>query len=468
MRMRKIAIMFAACLAVLSVYAQSVSPKFEPGEVEATVVYHHPGEAFFFAQTADGTSWRIEAANLKDATNVKERMRVIAHGEILQNAAVPQMRNAKVEIQGTGFAVPPPIKMTPEELHAIGSDDTEWRRSWYGKIVTTSGVVRDINRRATYTQLVIGPESAPVMVSLPIDRAKPLPAKLETGVGISVTGVGVYRIVKDDSGNWTPVHDIEVRLRGKEGLEFVTPPPFWTPGRMLAAFGAFALAMFAALGLIQHRRVRERIAAEATTRERLRLSHDLHDNLQQLLASCSFSLAATTMAVQDGASREEVLSGLNDVELSLQRTQAGLRAALWSISEEAEGPSRISDLMRYAAGRLAHWENAVELSFAGKEPSIGNKHAGSLLMILQEAVGNAMRRGGADKVRVAFLFGDNEITMTVADNGRGFDTAVLDSPAKCVGMGIRGMKQRAASLGGEFTIDSTPGKGTTITVKLPI
>lgn len=460
-------IFFSAILAFTSAFAQVVAPEYAPGEVEADVVFHFPGEAFCFALADDGAAWRIEAANIKALTSVKEHMRIIARGEILQNGITPQMYNAEVEVVATDVDIPPPLEMTPKKLYAIGPGDTAWKRSWYGRIVTTRGVVRDINRRSTYAQLLIGPESYPVMVSLPIRRDVPLPDGLETGVEVRVTGVGVYRVMREMSGAWTPVHDIEVRLRGKEWLEIVTPLPFWTKGRILVAFGIFAIIMFSLLWVEQRGRVRERIATEAVHRERLRLSADLHDSFQQLLASCSFRLGAAMNYLKSGAPKEEVLDRLSGVAAAINHTQAGLRAALWSLNEEAEGPSKFSDLIRYASRRLAHWADVVKVDFVGREGVMSRRHAGALLMVLQEAVANALRHGRATCVHVTVAFRDKELELLIEDDGCGFDP---DSPKanSAAALGIKGMKERVANLGGHFALESALGKGTKITIGMPL
>lgn len=218
---------------------------------------------------------------------------------------------------------------------------------------------------------------------------------------------------------------------------------------------------------MREKAVRDKAAAEAAVRERLRLAHDLHDNFQQLLASCSFSLAATTNYVLEDAPKEEILAGLRDVEDSLQHTQTGLRAALWSMSEEAEGPSRFSDLIRYAAGRLAHWDGIVDFSFEGDETPMARQHAGALLMVLQEAVANAVRHGKARKVRVAVRFCAKSLEMSITDDGTGFDktSAEVSAPGH---MGLSGMASRVANMGGTFDVESQTGHGTRITVRMPL
>ena len=265
-----------------------------------------------------------------------------------------------------------------------------------------------------------------------------------------------------------------------DSLMVLSHPPFWTSGRLAAVIGALlgVLAVFGFWVLALRRAVakqarqiekaiRSRVVAEATMRERFRLASELHDGFQQLLAGCSYRLAAAINYLKDGSSREEVLERLAGIGTAINQTQAGLRSALWSLNEEAEGPARFSGLVRYAAGRLAYWDKVVSFEFTGKETPIARRHAGSLLMLLQEAVANAMRHGRATSVKVHVEFAEGELAVTIADNGCGF---VPDSPeiAAKRGIGLKGMRERTAAMGGIFAIESAPGEGTTITVKMPL
>lgn len=90
--------------------------------------------------------------------------------------------------------------------------------------------------------------------------------------------------------------------------------------------------------------------------------------------------------------------------------------------------------------------------------------------ILQEALSNAQRHGNADDIRVEVREDAAGTTLLVADNGGGFDPAEFSEPAppsSIARFGLHGMRDRAAMLGGTFSIDSTPGDGCTLRVWLP-
>ena len=258
-------------------------------------------------------------------------------------------------------------------------------------------------------------------------------------------------------------------------------PVFWTPARIVLLVAVFVavIAFFMGVafffGVKMMRRTQqlkeafrsrelERVAYDAARRERLRLSMDLHDDFQQLLTSARFRLVAGTTFVADGdvgAGREQ----LDAARAALDYAQTGLRATLWTMSEESEGPGSLLDLFRHAIGRMAHWQGVVELDQDGEEPKLARRLMGRLLMILQEAVGNAITHGDATKVRVKVAFAEKSLTMTVSDNGDGFDPASIS--AERGHFGIRSMEARAHEGNGTLAIDSAPGRGTTVTATFP-
>ncbi len=111
--------------------------------------------------------------------------------------------------------------------------------------------------------------------------------------------------------------------------------------------------------------------------------------------------------------------------------------------------------------------NPVKLEIADDLPDVPLPVKISLYRILQEALSNAARHGGADQHTVALSGNCCTITMEVSDDGRGFDVAaVLDHP-RAGHFGLRGMRERVSLLDGHFNIESSPGLGTHVRVDIP-
>ena len=114
---------------------------------------------------------------------------------------------------------------------------------------------------------------------------------------------------------------------------------------------------------------------------------------------------------------------------------------------------------------LPQWEGKVSFSVEGAESPLSRRYTGALLMILQEAVGNALRHGKAKHVRVRVVFGWRGLAMLVMDDGCGFDAASAAS-APGVHLGLQSMRSRAEKIGGRFAVRSVPGHGTEVKVML--
>jgi signal transduction histidine kinase len=156
---------------------------------------------------------------------------------------------------------------------------------------------------------------------------------------------------------------------------------------------------------------------------------------------------------------------LEKVNDALKHTQSGLRSTLWAMNEESEGPESLIELIHFVSRRLPHWEGVVEIASEGEERKIAHNFAGTILLILQEAVGNAINHGHARQVKVKVVFGEKGLAMSVADDGSGFDTAAARKEGH---YGLAGMERRTAELGGKISISSEKGEGTTVRISLPL
>jgi two-component system, NarL family, sensor kinase len=90
----------------------------------------------------------------------------------------------------------------------------------------------------------------------------------------------------------------------------------------------------------------------------------------------------------------------------------------------------------------------------------------NLYRITQEALNNVLKHANAGKIFVQLLLHKQEIIYTFEDDGKGFDLPVLSPGSK--GMGIKSINNRVKAMSGIFEIDSSPGKGTALTIQIPL
>lgn len=86
----------------------------------------------------------------------------------------------------------------------------------------------------------------------------------------------------------------------------------------------------------------------------------------------------------------------------------------------------------------------------------------ALFRIAQEALANVSRHSQADTVELSLVYGASSVTLTISDDGRGFDPYQPQG-----GLGLRSMRERSESLGGTLSMDSVPGQGTRVSVWCP-
>ena len=450
------------------------------------ITFEREGLPFYFMTDDAGAYWRLErrtndTARIGDRVSARGRREPSFVKNRLETVALTVLNGDSPRSAGD---CPQAREVTISELFEgilpYGS------AAWYGGLFTTEGLLRDINRRQTTTQLLVGEGDHNLQVEIPWALEDALPANLVQGATVRVTGILAYTSIEDyeaerfariENVELIPVsgNDVQVIRRAPEPPK----PPFWTGKRVasiLGIAGAVVLLLFvwiATLRRMVQKRTREladsirqrettRIEADAARRERLRLAADLHDGFQQYLAGAMFRLkAARNYLPKDAVQCREQLEKVQD---ALQHTQAGLRSTLWAMNEESEGPESLMALFGFAARRMAHWEGKVDIRTEGTERSVARKSAGTLLLIMQEAVGNALKHGQAEHVRVRLSFGVGLLTMSVIDDGCGFDPALTGESGH---YGMSSMERRCTELGGTMSVWSKKTLGTRLDFQIP-
>jgi two-component system sensor histidine kinase UhpB len=214
----------------------------------------------------------------------------------------------------------------------------------------------------------------------------------------------------------------------------------------------------------QRSRLRE-VAARAQAaaeEERRRLARELHDGIAQTLAALRIRVklaGSTTDAGELKAALDEVSGGIGDAILELRRMARGLRPP--ALEMLGLGPA-IDSYVRSVA------------EAAGIEASIRTENAAGLLSheselalyrIVQESLSNVVRHSGASRVTVTMRRSAHGLDVVIEDDGRGFDPRQVMNGDR--GLGLFGMQERAAFIGGRLEIDSARGRGTRVHVSVP-
>ena len=254
--------------------------------------------------------------------------------------------------------------------------------------------------------------------------------------------------------------NLTLNILSRDDVEVLSRPPWWTPARVLIAVTMAFLALAALCGWVFFL-IRARRAEASSHEERLRLARDLHDEFQQQLAGTMFHLDAAASVVENP---EAVARQIAGARKSLMNTQSGLRSILGGLQRAGREADTLAGLFRTAASRMPHWGGVVEIVSEGEPPIEIRRQGARLLMILQEAVGNALRHGEARHVAVRLSDDGRRFAMSVSDDGCGFDPAAVRGESGH--MGLSNMQTRAEAIGGSFSVKSRPGEGTTVEVEI--
>ncbi len=202
--------------------------------------------------------------------------------------------------------------------------------------------------------------------------------------------------------------------------------------------------------------------------ERKRIARELHDEAGQSLTALKLSLAQLddSLPVDNERARDmlQQSKGLAEGLLAeIRRLISDLRP---TILDEL---GLIPALRRYAKQYSEMVPLEIQVKVGGSGKRLMPQLETALYRITQEALNNASKHARASAATVYLNFNGSKVTLMVEDNGLGFELQeVLKSKDHNRGLGLLGMQERAVLCGGVFHIDSQPGKGTRVTVEVPI
>jgi PAS domain S-box-containing protein len=263
--------------------------------------------------------------------------------------------------------------------------------------------------------------------------------------------------------------DLEYRIRHKDGRWL------WLHDRAVSTYeGHGSTYVYGLSSDITDRKEAEEIRAlllnqviTVQEEERRRIARELHDETAQSLASLLLGLSALGEARTVKGARQQA----RELHQVATRALAEVRRLAWGLRPAVLDDLGLAAAMeRYVADFGGTRGVAVALETAGLD---GGRMSGAvetaLYRIMQEALSNVARHAAARAARVRVERRGATVAMTVDDDGRGFDPAHPPAPATAArGLGIHTMRERAAVLRGVFGIHSTPGRGTRVTVEIPL
>jgi signal transduction histidine kinase len=203
-----------------------------------------------------------------------------------------------------------------------------------------------------------------------------------------------------------------------------------------------------------------------------RIASDIHDSVSQDLFSITYGLDGAIRTLRDRAG-DEVLGSLAAIREVSATVSKEIRASIYHLSED-EGPGAFVKSLGSRLRELGGLHGIdIRLDVKGSEDNLSPSHRRAIQRVIREAISNAVRHGNAREISVELSLDPHGTVVQVRDNGNGFNPPSIRSlmnrgtGGRVSGIGLLSMAQVAASLNGSLKIDSAPGNGCTVTVRMP-
>jgi len=211
----------------------------------------------------------------------------------------------------------------------------------------------------------------------------------------------------------------------------------------------------------------------AATEQRIRLARDLHDGVLQAFTGVALRLAAVRRLLDDDPAAAR--AALDEAQQLIASEHRDLRFFIQELKPAAAAPGGTPGALAARLAELAQrmereWDLRVDLESRALPAAIPERLTREIYHLVREALVNAVRHGGASRVRVTVAGdSDGQVAISVADNGRGFpfEGRLAGDALAASAQGPRNLHERVAACAGSLAVESGPA-GTRLDIALPI
>lgn len=198
--------------------------------------------------------------------------------------------------------------------------------------------------------------------------------------------------------------------------------------------------------------------------ERMHIAREIHDELGQQLTALKMDISWLARKVDPGSGAVhdkfgELMAMADSTVQTVRRISSDLRPGM------LEDLGLTATLEWYNEGIARRSGLTIKFYSRGEEPALPPSVAVTLYRIYQETLTNVIRHAGATRVEVQLQYGPHELSLSVSDNGKGFDPQEAEQRKT---LGLLGLRERVMLIRGELILDSAPGKGTLLSVRVPL
>ena len=259
------------------------------------------------------------------------------------------------------------------------------------------------------------------------------------------------------------------RLTGVEcGLNLFVPQPFWKTSWFwgLVVLAASALIVGISRYFVWHKMRREMLRLKqqrVLEQERLRIAHDIHDDLGARVTQISLLSA---MSQNNNSFPEKARADFDRISKMSRELVAALYETVWAVSPENDNLEALGSYLSQMANKMCE-QTPLRCRFdmmgMPAEVQLSSQTRHNICMAVKEAIHNVIKHSHATEITMRMTFAGGELNISIQDNGRGFDPKT-----QADGNGLPNMKQRMANIGGQCTVESLTGNGTTVTIHIQV
>jgi signal transduction histidine kinase len=279
---------------------------------------------------------------------------------------------------------------------------------------------------------------------------------IRPGSTVAVTGVYSYQ--------GGPAPAFHLFLRSSDDVKVIAMAPWWTFQHTAVMVAMLFLVACGGGYWMRMSADRKRREYQAVLSERNRLGRELHDTLEQGLAGISLQLEAVAGSL--GKSPESARQSLDVARDMLRYSQEEARRSVMDLRSQALEHGDLAAALTELVHQMTEGTSAqAEVHVEGNVRRLDAAREHHLLRIGLEALTNAVKHSGAQRIKITLAFKDDATELTVEDEGRGMGSGAVDPPGGR--FGLQGMRERVDKIGGVLQIDSVADAGTRITVTVP-
>jgi signal transduction histidine kinase len=216
--------------------------------------------------------------------------------------------------------------------------------------------------------------------------------------------------------------------------------------------------------MLHQQELRARSVIDAEEKERLRIARDLHDGVGQTLSAAKLNLSSLQSKLN--LTEIETQSALKNAIDLVDDSVKEVRAVSHSMMPNALLKSGLVAAVREFIQKLSTIEHLkIDLEITGLNERLEQSTETVLFRVMQEIVSNIIRHAQANQITIQIIKHETELTIMIEDNGIGFDAGKMN---EFNGIGLKNIVSRVEFLKGKVEFDSAAGKGTTVTIELPV